>query len=100
MTPDLDAIRAHAESARLGGNMMLVWPDDMVALCAAVEAAQREAGLAKRIVNRLPLCPDHRDKFDPDACQACRAERLEAEATRLRAEVERLTIALDLKERA
>ena len=39
--------------------------------------AERERDLAKRLVNRLPLCPDHRDKFQPEQCQACRAEQAE-----------------------
>jgi hypothetical protein len=40
--------------------------------------AEAQRDLAKRLVSRLPLCQDHRDKFDPEHCQACRAERAEA----------------------
>src|SRR6185503_5379109 len=39
--------------------------------------AERERDLAKRLGNRLPLCSDHRDKFQPEQCQACRAEQAE-----------------------
>lgn len=62
--------------------LMLCLPAAQKAL-EQVERAARESDLAKRLVNRLPLCHDHRDKFAPDQCQACRAEQAEARAVRL-----------------
>jgi len=68
-----------------------VWEDRLTSkIDAALRArtaewdeAQRKYGLASRLVTRLPLCQDHRDKFDPEHCQACRAERAEQERDRL-----------------
>ena len=55
-------------------------------------ALQKENDLRKRIIDRLPLCPDHRDKFH-DVCVVCERDALQSEADgyhqKLCAEIER-----------
>src|SRR5690242_19263902 len=41
-----------------------------------LEAAEKKLSLAQCLVNRLPLCSDHRDKQDPDTCLVCRMEEV------------------------
>lgn len=59
---------ALAKEARLN---LLYAKDDLRKL-------RKENALLKRIISRLPLCPDHRDKVR-DICCWCEVERLRKE---------------------
>lgn len=80
-------------------------------LRADVERLRKEnkiLQLKARMVDRFPFCPDHRDKVTGKECRECEVERLDAhlknwqddcqavrrDNTKLRAEVERLRLAL------
>ena len=69
---------------------VLLTPVERDVLCNRVRSlrqrladAEAQRDLARRLVLRLPLCQDHRDKFDSEHCQACRAERAEARVREL-----------------
>lgn len=43
---------------------------------AEVERLKKRAAICDRLADRLPLCPDHRDKQGGKSCLACEVERL------------------------
>ena len=45
---------------------------------AALEQERKKLRLKARIVDRLPFCPDHRDKVHGKPCRECEVERLRA----------------------
>src|SRR5688572_1255552 len=67
-----------ALAARLGAHHEA----QLSALRAQITEQAAKLDLAKRLVNRLPLCQDHRDKFSPEDCQACGRERAERQAAK------------------
>lgn len=77
-----NARRQIAEQQRLG-TIIQEQSEHLDSARQRLADAEAQRDLAKRLVARLPLCQDHRDKFDPEHCQACRAERAEARGREL-----------------
>ena len=62
----------------LGGRLA---PDDVERIAALIERLTRDlkiATLKARVLDRLPFCPDHRDKVAGKPCRECEIERLTA----------------------
>lgn len=75
-------------AVRMGGEDAVWIPqshlDDLLAAARRAERLEKEVGLRKRAADRLPFCPDHRDKVAGKPCRECRIGRLEGALAQVR----------------
>lgn len=69
---------ANAEDHRGAGGLMKHAAATIDDLRARLAAAEKRGAIGDRIIERLPLCPDHRDKQNGKDCLVCSLEAAEA----------------------
>lgn len=72
---ELEELEADEEQA---SKLLLVEHEARLKAKAALSVMQAELRLRKRFMDRLPICPDHRDKVAGKPCVVCEGERKDA----------------------
>lgn len=82
-----------SEAARKAESIISRHTDPLEQRVKDLEKQNKVLALKARLADRLPFCPDHRDKVSGKTCRECEIERLEKRVKEL--EVEKLSTRVD-----